>query len=176
MTTQEHAFSFDPQDAVASSLVQVTNQLSTESKPPVNVTVGRPKIKPQVVFINEQPKRTMRIVEVTIGKEGEQSVAQEIATDILQSRRSFELEANADEAEQTEPRFAIDPFIYEIDGPIPVMPTLPIVEVDSLTERVVAREASGDSYAWRLMVRALSGGRERRNVEAGDGAGRDWPS
>ena len=48
-------------------------------------------------------------------------------------------------------RFAVDPFDYATDGPIPVMPTLPIVKAKEMTDKVVAREQKGNHYAWRLL-------------------------
>lgn len=45
----------------------------------------------------------------------------------------------------------MDPFVYEIDGAVPVMPTLPIVETNTKTDDVVARQESGEHYAWKLM-------------------------
>ena len=49
-----------------------------------------------------------------------------------------------------EPKFLLDPFDQAVDGPIPVLPVLPIVKAIEMTEKVVAREQKGVRYAWRL--------------------------
>lgn len=68
------------------------------------------------------------------------------ATPTPQVARSGE----SDSSEVPGPRFAFDPFAFEIDGPIPAMPTLPIVEAIEMTQNVVSREKAGTHYAWRL--------------------------
>lgn len=55
-----------------------------------------------------------------------------------------------EESVNAEARFAIDPFALEVDGQIPVMPTLPIVDAIEMTQKVVSREKAGVHYAWRL--------------------------
>ena len=47
-------------------------------------------------------------------------------------------------------RFLVDPFAHAVDGPIPVMPSLPVVNAIEMTEKVVSREKTGEHYAWRL--------------------------
>ena len=50
----------------------------------------------------------------------------------------------------SEPRFLLDPFDQAVDGPIPVLPSLPIVKAVKMTENVISREQAGMHYAWRL--------------------------
>ena len=58
--------------------------------------------------------------------------------------------SRSEETETQEARFAFDPFALEVDGPIPVMPTLPIVDAIEMTQNVVSRKKAGTHYAWRL--------------------------
>jgi hypothetical protein len=149
-----------PHEANPSSLVKLANQLTSESNNNANVTPYQPK-KPEVVFVEQQkPEGFSQIIELQIDvksmAKAEASVAEaaelpfENAQEVARVPLVTETE-NDLETEQTA-RFAIDPFLYEIDGTIPVMPTLPIVESDQLTERVIARETSGDHFAWRLVA------------------------
>ena len=120
----------------------------------------------------EEPDRTgQQIIEIRVPSTGEfesvsteDHLAAEVLIPIPDSVDDVELASlpivhavrgdevqNESVSSEAEARFAFDPFDYESDGPIPVMPTLPIIKAKAMTDRVVAREKRGDHYAWRLL-------------------------
>ncbi len=45
--------------------------------------------------------------------------------------------------------FAVDPFSMSVDGEVPSMPSIPIV--DTMTRKILARKSDGRRHGWRLM-------------------------
>ncbi len=164
MTNQENsigtAASFpvkaDAQDTMAPSLVDLASQLSPETDGEANGGVANQPRKPQVVFIGPRETRTTQIIEITIDPNAmpqEPSIVEESFKDTREESLPRIVPQNLESlAAESEARFSVDPFVYEIDGPIPVMPTLPIVDAQQITEKVIARQASGEHHAWRLIA------------------------
>lgn len=146
MSTQENSIVTNA--ALAGSgtnppLIEVTSQLSPDSQPAV---APRPSAKPQVVFVGQ--KRQTQIIEIQVRPNAE--VQPNPTREQQVPLAPVVPPVNVEVPEESERRFAVDPFIYEVDGPIPVMPAIPIVEMTS-TDQVVAREQPGEHYAWRLI-------------------------
>lgn len=144
-------------------LVNVMSQLSPDQEAAVSQPTDSPA-KPQVVFVEQQ--RETKFIEIHV-ESNTQPTASEPAS--AEPELALEPVVQAPVASTAVPvplarplsesrlpevetaRFAIDPFVHQIDGVIPVMPTLPIIHAKTTTDEVVAREQSGDHYAWRLM-------------------------
>lgn len=45
--------------------------------------------------------------------------------------------------------FGVDPFAMSVDGEVPAMPTIPLV--DAMTREILSRQNDGDQHGWRLM-------------------------
>jgi hypothetical protein len=149
------------------SLVELANQLTSESSDNPNVAPNQPR-KPQVVFVEQSETPAFsQIIEIQIDAESmaqaEAGLAEaaehaELAQEdvqipvALQNENEMQNENATPNENATAARFAIDPFLYEVDGKVPEMPTLPIVDSKQLTERVIARETSGEHFAWRLLA------------------------
>ena len=137
----------------ATPLAELANQLSPHEACDIDTQGATKPCKPQVVFVDHQSNT--QIIEITIDDDAhimiEQAESVQMSDDIPDhSPSDFEPHETIDVVEP-EQRFAVDPFVYELDGPVPVMPTLPIVEAQELTDRVVARKASGEHHGWRLL-------------------------
>ncbi|WP_238381115.1 hypothetical protein [Mariniblastus fucicola] len=157
-------------------MVEVTSQLSPDSQENQIPAVQMPQ-KPQVVFVDRELGRTQQIIEIKVDPDqlaslvaANQGSSQTDSTSVFgqpvgenvndpggqasaSSHPPFRVDLPIGEVEPStaEARFAVDPFVYEVDGAIPVMPSLPIVAAQQMTEEVVARKSAGDHYAWRLM-------------------------
>lgn len=159
MSTQENSFTTGTVPAGTGTnppLVEVTSQLSPDSTAFTQTVASNPPVKPQVVFVEQ--KRQTQIIEIHVEPKAadatpdvepvEPAIKESAAMSIAPA---VAVEPVGIESLASEQRFAVDPFVYEIDGPIPVMPTIPIVEPNISTDQVVAREQSGEHFAWRLM-------------------------
>ena len=167
MASQENTFDFSKGFAGADTnppLFEVTSQLSSDQEVVPQPTT--PPAKPQVVFVEQ--RRETQIVEIHIDSNNTQPTASEPAAaepvpePALEPAVQAPVESIAAPVPLARPlskrppesaavQFAFDPFVCETDGVIPVMPTLPIIKAKKITDDVVARERSGDHYAWRLL-------------------------
>lgn len=139
MSHQEPMSGPDPHAANSDghpSLVAVTSQLVSPSANPLGS-------KPQVVFVGEE-EPDQKAVEAPKTPDNQQSEVRSHIVPLLPTPA-------AEEEPKPEAKFAVNPFDLEIDGPVPVMAKLPIINAKAMTEKVVSREKAGEHYAWRLM-------------------------
>jgi len=110
------------------TLVEVTDQIAS---PNSEVSSASKPQAPQVVFVSD-------------GDSPSQPTENQIVEIVVQRSTSAASDLN------NEPRFLVDPFDQALDGPIPVMTSLPVLKAIEMTEQVVSRQKTGDHYAWRL--------------------------
>ena len=125
------------------SLAQIANQLAHVEGPESVASDSHQPKRPEVVFIEEQqPVQTV-------------STTTHIELEIRNSNYEYlnhieETQSPAEPSSST--HFTIDPFAHEVNGQVPAMPTLPVIDEQKLTDQVIARQSSGDHHAWRLMA------------------------
>lgn len=124
------------------SLAHIANQLATVEGIENSDSAIQQKSRPEVVFVDEQPAHSVQ--------NGGQ-IQLEIQSSQFPYAAQIEVtQTPADLASGT--HFTVDPFAQEVDGQIPAMPILPVIDADRLTEQVIARQSAGDHHAWKLMA------------------------